>query len=181
MFGAGLPTGGHRRVRPGRITALRACGCRTVELFPFSGRGAGLRFCSLWPHSSRKWWGFPKGAVPLWHTTFGTQWKKSSVLYLLSRLARERGWTAGQPLCSARKASGGMERQQPFLRLLSGGTKGIYSPRPPSIVPPQRNQRNNLRRKSSSAARSVFCARFSVRWKCAAVFGMGCSSPSVKP
>ena len=104
MFGAGLPTGGHRRVRPGRITALRACGCRTVELFPFSGRGAGLRFCSLWPHSSRKWWGFPKGAVPLWHTTFGTQWKKSSVLYLLSRLARERGWTAGQPLCSARKA-----------------------------------------------------------------------------
>ena len=68
MFGAGLPTGGHRRVRPGRITALRACGCRTVELFPFSGRGAGLRFCSLWPHSSRKWWGFPKGAVP-----FGTR------------------------------------------------------------------------------------------------------------
>jgi len=132
MFGAGLPTGGHRRVRPGRITALRACGCRTVELFPFSGRGAGLRFCSLWPHSFRKWWGFPKGAVPLWHTTFGTQWKKSSVLYLLSRLARERGWTAGQPLCSARKAGGGMERQQPFLRLLSGGTKGIYSPRPSS-------------------------------------------------
>ena len=148
MFGAGLPTGGHRRVRPGRITALRACGCRTVELFPFSGRGAGLRFCSLWPHSSRKWWGFPKGAVPLWHTTFGTQWKKSSVFYLLSRLARERGWTAGQPLCSAMKA---------------GGTKGIYSPRPPSIVPPQRNQRNNLRRKSSSAARSVFFARFSVK------------------
>ena len=181
MFGAGLPTGGHRRVRPGRITALRACGCRTVELFPFSGRGAGLRFCSLWPHSSRKWWGFPKGAVPLWHTTFGTQWKKSSVLYLLSRLARERGWTAGQPLCSARKAGGGMERQQPFLRLLSGGAKGIYSPRPSSSVPPQRHQCGSLRRRSFSAVCSVFCARFTVSWKCAAVFGMGCSSPSVKP
>ena len=181
MFGAGLPTGGHRRVRPGRITALRACGCRTVELFPFSGRGAGLRFCSLWPHSSRKWWGFPKGAVPLWHTTFGTQWKKSSVLYLLSRLARERGWTAGQPLSRTRKADGGMERQQTFLRLLSGGRKGIYIPRPSSSVPPQQLHRGSLRRSSSSAARSVFFARFSVRWKCAAVSGMECSSPSVKP
>ena len=181
MFGAGLPTGGHRRVRPGRITALRACGCRTVELFPFSGRGAGLRFCSLWPHSSRKWWGFPKGAVPLWHTTFGTQWKKSSVLYLLPRLARERGCTGGQPLSRTRKAGGGMERQQSFLRLLSGGAKGIYSPRPSSLVPPQRRQCGSLRRKSFSAACSVFCARFIVNRKCAAVSGMGCSSPSVKP
>ena len=103
------------------------------------------------------------GNVPLWHTTFGTEWKKSSVLYLLPRLAREREWAAGQPLSRTRKADGEMERQQPFLRLLSEGAKGIYSPRLSSPVPPQRHQCGSLRRRSSSAARSVFFARFSVR------------------
>jgi len=81
MFGAGLPTGGHRRVRPGRITALRACGCRTVELFPFSRCGAGLRFCSLWPHSSRKWRGFPKGGQSPFGTRLLERSGKSLVCY----------------------------------------------------------------------------------------------------
>ena len=145
------------------------------------GRRAVPIFGALGTQSTENGGGFQRGEVPLWHTTFGTEWKKSSVLYLLSRLARERGWTAGQPLCRTRKAGGGMERQQPFLRLLSEGAKGIYSPRPSSSVPPQRHQCGSLRRRSSSAARSVFFARFSVKWKCAAVSGMGCSSPSAKP
>ena len=164
MFGAGLPTGGHRRVRPGRITALRACGCRTVELFPFSGRGAGLRFCSLWPHSSRKWWGFPKGAVPLWHTTFGTQWKKSSVLYLLSRLARERGgavWRRHFP--APGKQTAGWSGSNHSSVCFREGQKVYTAPRPSSPVPPGRHQCGSLLRRSSSAARSVFFARFSVK------------------
>lgn len=116
--------------------------------------------------------GFQRGTHPPWHTTFGTEWKKSSVLYLLPRLAQKRGWTEGQPLFRTRKAGGGMERQQPFLRLLSEGAKGIYSPRPSPSVPPQRHQCGSLRRRSFSAVCSVFCARFSVRWKCAAVSEM---------
>ena len=136
---------------------------------------------SVATHRPENGGGIQRGTVPLWHTTFGTKWKKSSVLYLLSRLARERGCTGGQPLFRARKAGRGMERQQSFLCLLSGGIKGIYSPRPSSSVPPQRHQRSSLRRRLFSAACSVFCARFTVSWKCAAVSGMGCSSPSEKP
>ena len=61
------------------------------------------------------------------------------------------------------------------------GAKGIYNPRPSSSVQPQRHQWGNSLRRSFSAARLVFFARFSVKWKCIAVSGMGCLSPSVKP
>ena len=160
-------------------TGLRVQNRRAVPIFGAWGRTAFLQAMATQPP---KMAGVSKGGnVPLWHTTFGTEWKKSSVLYLLPRLVRERGWTGGQPLFRTRKAGGGMERQQSFIRLLSEGAKGIYSPRPSSPVPPQRNQRSSLLRRSSSAARSVFFARFSVKWKCAAVSRMGCSSPSAKP
>ncbi len=160
-------------------TGLQTQNRRAVPIFEVWGRTAFLQSVAT---QLPKMAGVSKGGtVPLWHTTFGTQWKKSSVLYLLPRLARERGCTGGQPLSRTRKADGGMERQQSFLRLLSGGAKGIYSPRPSSSVPPQRHQCGSLRRRSFSAVCSVFCARFTVSWKCAAVFGMGCSSPSVKP
>ena len=156
-------------------TDLRMQNRRAVAIFEAGQYKPLLRFVLT---RAEKMEGESKGGAPPLAHDFR---RKSSVLYLLPRLARERGWTAGQPLSRTRKAGGGMERQQPFLRLLSEGAKGIYSPRPSSSVPPQRHQCGSLRRRLSNASRSVFFVRFSVRWKYAAVSRMGCSSPSTKP
>ena len=70
-------------------TALRMQNRGVVSIF-----GAGYPGCDLaaWVPNAPKMEGESKGGnFPSWHTTFGTEWKKSSVLYLLSRLARERG------------------------------------------------------------------------------------------
>ena len=70
-------------------TALRMQDRGVVSIF-----GAGYPGCDLaaWVPNAPKMEGESKGGdFPSWHTTFGTEWKKSSVLYLLSRLARERG------------------------------------------------------------------------------------------
>jgi len=70
------------------VTTPRLCGCRTVELLAFSGQGIQA---AIWQHgypTPRKWRGNPRGIPPLLAHDFR---RKSSVLYLLSRLARERG------------------------------------------------------------------------------------------
>lgn len=66
--------------------------------------------------------------------------RKSSVLYLLSRLARERGgavWRRHFPAPGNQAEDGASAT---ILRLILIGTKGIYSPRPSSPVPPQRHR-----------------------------------------
>ena len=90
-----------------------------MELLPFSRP-------AIWPG---KWRGFPKGAVPLWHTTLLA---KSSVLYLLPRLARERGCAGGHPLSCTRKSAREMGTEATIS--LADFGRGKRYIKPPSLV-----------------------------------------------
>ena len=152
---------------------------RAVCIFGAGDQTAFLQFVAT--HRPENGGGFQRGIVPL-GTRLLERSGKSVVCYTFCPGWRRKGAAhMAQTVSRTRKAGGGMERQQSSRRLLSGGTKGISNPRPSSPVPPQRHQRGSLRRRSFSAACSVFFARFTVSWKCAAVSGMGCSSPSEKP
>ena len=145
-------------------TALRMQNRGVVSIF-----GAGYPGCDLaaWVPNAPKMEGESKGGdLPSWHTTFG----ESLVCYTFCPGWRGKGaarsgavtfphqeirqWVipfvpagAGkgrrglaQSLSRTRKSGSGMERQQSSHCLILGGTKGIYSPRPSSPVPPQRHR-----------------------------------------
>lgn len=105
-----------------------------MELLAFSGRGIQA---AIWQHgypTPRKWGESKGGDLPSWHTTFG----ESLVCYTFCPGWRGKG--AARSLSRTRKSGSEMERQQSSHCLILGGTKGIYSPRPSSPVPPQRHR-----------------------------------------
>ena len=130
----------------------------------FSGQGIQTAIWQYGYPTPRKWRGNPGGTSPL-GTRLLERSGKSRVCYTFCPGWRGKG--AAQfgadtfPHQEIRRRDGA---QQSSHRLILGGAKGIYSPCPSSFVPPQRNQRGSLLHRSSSAARSVFSARFSVRW-----------------
>ena len=116
-------------------TALRMQNRGVVSIF-----GAGYPGCDLaaWVPNAPKMEGESKGGdLPSWHTTFG----ESLVCYTFCPGWRGKGAARSGAVTfrhqEIRRRDGA---QQSSHCLILGGTKGIYSPRPSSPVPPQRHR-----------------------------------------
>ena len=142
-------------------TIKRTAPLEGLSVYHFRGGVSRLQFGSLGTQRPENGGGIQGGRPPLLAHDFR---RKSSVLYLLSRLARERGgavWRRHFP--APGKQTAGWSGSNHSSVCFREGQKVYTAPRPSSPVPPGRHQCGSLLRRSSSAARSVFFARFSVK------------------